>query len=277
MKQWFLFLLVVGVADAAPRQPSIRVLNPDKIQRIAVHREINTLLIFPEKVTLAMGHGLTDGSVAGVIHQEHAKDSKVLVWRYLGGADKILVQVMLDGEAFAFRVFESDSPETVIRFVRKKGPKPAQRITLPKDTKKKRRMSQARREQLLMLARSSAVLKSQLPNEFQNFKSLVVSSDHFESGISTTIQRVARFSDEDALLLFGSVTNTGEKAIRLESRQAYLIVGKKRQYLLQKPSFGEAVLAPREKTNFECSLIGDGRGGKAHLSVENRFRLRLLP
>jgi len=277
MKTILLILTLSGLGKAAPKPPVVWELSPKEIREVSIHSEINTMLIFPKEVTLSMGHGLTDGSTPGVVLQEHAKDKRVLVWRHLGGAENILVQVMLGQKAYAFRIVPSTTPESIVHFVEDEGRQPAEKVVLPTGQTWKDGLNRLEKRELLNLARSSAILKDRIPHKYEGFQARALSNSHQEVGLRVSLQKAARFANQDALIMIGTVTNQSDQLIELNQRKPYLVVGAKRQYWLSDLSFGKAQLSPRGQTTIEVILVGDGRGNQVHLSLENLFRIRLLP
>lgn len=277
MRSICFILFAFNLASAAPKPPAVWKLSPKEIQEIAIHSEINTLLIFPKEVTLSMGHGLTDGSAPGVVLQEPAQDKRVLVWRHLGGTEKILVQVMLGKKAYAFRVVPSSTPESIIHFVEEGKAERAKKVTLPQVGVHNAALSQLEKRELLNLAGSSAILKDRIPHKYEGFQEKGLTDSFREGDLEFHIRKTARFANQDALVMIGTITNKGEEIIRPNQRKAFLLVGSKRHYRLSDIRFGINQVSPGQISSFEMILVGDGQGNPAHLSLENRFRIRLHP
>ena len=79
-------------------------LNSDEIVKIPIHSRVQTLLLFPEQVTLLIGEGITDGQSEGKVQAQLAEDKRVVVLRSLMPDSTALMQVTVGTEAYAFRL-----------------------------------------------------------------------------------------------------------------------------------------------------------------------------
>ena len=101
---------------AEPLKPMTMKLNSDEIMKIPLHSRVQTLLLFPEPVTLLIGEGVTDGQSEGKVQAQLAEDKRVVVLRSLEPDSTALMQVMVGTEAYAFRLYHDDQSASIIRF-----------------------------------------------------------------------------------------------------------------------------------------------------------------
>lgn len=258
---------------AAPRAPIDMNLDEDTIHLVSIHTEVNTLLIFPADVTLILGHGLTKGQHPGKVYCQQAENAKLLVLRQLEKNSTVLMQIVMGGKAFVFRLSGSDRPASVIRFNSPGYAPPATEISLADFTKTKRTVSKKRLGELIRLTREAAFLKPRLPHEYEGFASRRVSfSSQIGAHLTAEITVLARFRAEDTLILFGRIRNTGQKTIRLP-QSLRLKVGEKRSYRFSHFNITTGSLKPGQDTVFSAALAGDGEGRLLHLSLDNRFAI----
>lgn len=276
MKHLTIILLILysNILMSSPRPPMEIILDRNAIHPIPVHTGVDTLLIFPDEVTLLLGHGLTKGEHPGKVHCQQAENKKLVVLRQLEKDGTVLMQVVMGGKAFVFRLEGSDKPASVIRFhLPGQGP-PAAEIAANDAGKAKHRLTGERLNELIRLAGEAAFLKSRLPNEYKGFVARRVSmSSSIAEDVTANITGLARFRVEDTLVVLGEIHNTGEKDIRLASK-LFLRVGDKRLYPLSTVKFSSPVIKPGEKVGFKAALVGNGRDRPLHLSLDNRFAIQ---
>ncbi len=277
MKFLIFSLLLVSIALAEPQRPMDRILDPLVTMPIAIHPESTTLLVFPEAVTLIVGAGLSDGSSPGEVHYQHAKDPKHLVLRQLTPGCKVLMQIIMDGQAYAFALSGSEDPDNIIRFHQNPAEGPTVELTGEEVRNRQLTVPEERQKQLIRLVSSEAILRPKLPIFYEGYVARDVSLPADLEGLRTTVSRVARFAREDAVVLTGKIRNITTDPVDLTKRRSMVRVGEKQvafpaSYFVSRKD----TLAPDQEVEFSAVLIGDGRGENLHLDpLKNRFLLTL--
>jgi len=268
-KLLLLFLLLP--LQAEPLKPMTMKLNPDEIKEVPIHSQVQTLLLFPEPVTLVLGEGISDGKTQGKVQAQLAEDKRVLVLRSIEPQSEVLMQVMVGEEAYAFRLQYDERPASIVRFRGAKALPKAKEVSADQARESAIFPSEARQRQLLRLAKQASVLQSQLPDEYEGYQAKNLEVNTWSESVSCTLQHVARFPKDHALVVFGMVTNLGDEPITKGSLG--LQVGRARRYPL--PFSG--AIKPGETYKFATLLLGDGAGNPLHLSLENDFQLTFKP
>lgn len=268
--KWIIFGLLVPAMAWAEVQPPVSLrLDPSGIQTIAIHPGMDTLLMFPEPVTLIAGNGLTGGEGQGIVHFEQAEDPRLILLRQIQPNQPVLMHVVMATEGYSFRLIGSENPATIIRFIKADEPAPAAVIPEAEVRKELPPVSAERQEQLLKLALGEAVLKARLPSEYQDFRSVPVDAVSELDGLQIRLLRAARFDREDAVVLITEIRDAQGGTLDLAGKEWLIQVGEKRVY--RPTHFGIQGDPVQGKLTAAFILIGDGRGSPLHLSPENRF------
>lgn len=279
MKPILLFLFVCGLSQAEPQKPADRILDPNATMPVAIHPFATTLLVFPEPVTLIVGAGLSDGSTPGDVHYQHAKNPKQLVLRQLTAGSTVLMQVAMGEQTYAFELSTGENPDNIIRFHQNPVLGPAVELDEEQVRQQMLDVPEERQFQLTRLVEGESVLRPTLAAAYEDYFSTKVSHTSESHGLQVTIHRVARFAQEDAIILVARIENLSSKTIDLTHWQASILVGE------QQIAFAPTNLAPSQHIippgqQIDCSivLVGDGRGQRLHLDPrKNRFLLTFTP
>ena len=269
--------MVSSLVVAEPRPPMVMRLDENAIHSIPLHPESNTLLVFPEDVTLILGHHLSRGERPGRVYCQQAENAKHLVLRQLEENSTVLMQVVMGERAFVFKLAGSDHPASVIRFHAQGQAPPAVEIAPSKILNTKRTVSPKRLAELIRLTKEAAFLQPRLPHEYRGFVARRVQfSSKIRQNVSATITGLARFPMEDALVVLGRIRNDGTRTVTLGSNMR-LKVGDSRHYAFSQFDLAQKTLRPGRETIFSAILVGDGKGAPLHLSLENQFSLEPNP
>jgi hypothetical protein len=261
--------------QAEPLKPMTMKLNSDEIVKIPIHSRVQTLLLFPEPVTLLIGEGITDGQREGRVQAQLAEDKRVVVLRSIAPDATALMQIMVGPEAYAFRLQHDEHPASIIRFGGGQRFPKAKEISVGQAQKNFAFPSQARQHQLIQLAKQAGVLKSQLPDEYQGYQSRDFNEVTWGSGVSCTLKHIARFPQDHSMVVFATITNLSEDLVK--SGSLNLKVGGGRSYPLPFSGPKASPLKHGESYSFATLLLGDGSGNPLHLSLENDFELTFNP
>ncbi len=278
----FVFLIVginVKLFSAEPQPPLDLKLNPDIIQPLGIHPKVDLLLVFPEEVTLILGQGITTGEDPGQVQvQQSDKNPKLVTLRQLDPKADVLMQIVLNEQVFVFRLRPSQRPPTTVRFSLGPANKKAREITKEESEKIKEPVSMARIKQMANLVGQEPRLRAKLPEAYSNYESRETDfSSPKANGLVMRIRRIARFPDEDTLILFGELRNERESSYLPSAHLATVKVGSKH-------TFSKTILlhtgksTPAKKSDFVwVALVGDGKGKPLHLSLKNEFSIQLKP
>ena len=261
--------------QAEPLKPMTMKLNSDEIVMIPIHSRVQTLLLFPEPVTLLIGEGITDGQSEGKVQAQLAEDKRVVVLRSLVPDTTALMQVMVGTEAYAFRLQHDEQPASIVRFGGGQGFPKAREISVGHAQKNFAFPSQARQHQLVRLAKQANVLRTQLPDEYQGYQSRDFNEVTWGSGVTCTLKHIARFPRDYSMVIFATITNLSRQPVGKGSLS--LKVGGERSYPLSFTGPKAGPLKHGESYSFATLLLGDGSGNPLHLSLGNDFALTFNP
>ena len=273
-----IILLLAQILSAEPQDPVFRKLSEKETMVIPIHTEVNTLLVFPEPVTQIFGAGLTDGQTPGLVQCQQPENSKLIVLQQLEPESEVLMQVVMADKAYAFRLTSSETPASVINFRDGERFTPAQTVPAEKAKPANNPLSPERLRDLIALTQKAAFLGPQLPTEYEGFESKAVSYRNSTGVLTTRVEAVARFQNEDALIFIGKVRNEGERTVLLSQCIGRMKVGSNNGQGDYGPNLLIAKsdsLAPGKEVSFQGILVGDGRGGAAHFSLKNQIELSL--
>jgi len=275
MKTLFLFLMLTSYALGTPKVPYSMKLAKDKIQVIPLHTEIDTLLVFPEKVSTILGNGLTPNieTQGSIIYQQGKVNPKTIILRHLDGRSKVLMTVMLGDEAYAFRLEPHKDPASVIRLLKTEAIPQGKPISENEAILAARPISDARMEELFRLAKEAKILKPRIPKEYAGYSDKSVSFPSINNGLRTSVARVVKFDRDKALLFFGSIRNISDHPVRLASYTGTLKVGALRHLNPTCLRASKSVISPNETISFQGVILGTVHD--TPLSLENTFRLNL--
>ena len=254
-----------------PLPPIEAKLDAQVILQIPIHPKVQTLLFFPEPVAMATGEGVTGGEKEGQVYVQPAQDERVLIVKPLKAEAEVLMHVLVGGEAYVFRLKESERPASLVKFADKVKFSPAREVSREHMVKSEAIPSEERQLQLVRFAQNAEVLKEQLPEDFKNYDSRNFNEIHHGENFSTQLLHIARFPNERTMVIFGTVTNTSSRARRPTA--LFLEVGGVRRYPLPSHSLVRDTLKPGEQHRSIMVLTGDEDERPIQLSLENDFKL----
>ncbi len=271
MKYILILMLWSTVAYAVePHPPRTLSFDTENITVIKIHHELTTILQFPEKVSMVVGKGLTDGSTPGKVQYSSPKGSKIVVLRLLDLKSTSFMQVLCDDRMVLFKLVGSDAPDSVVHLLKSEKAKQIEAADL---SRFKIDLWQERVMQLVKLARTRDDLEASLPDQYKGVSSRKVAFLHTAKDVETMVTEVHRFSKEDTLVIFGTIKNIGKNAIKLNPSQMRIRVGESRVYKPNKLGLLKYIIAADQSIAFEAVMIGNTKGRKLHLSAENTFKL----
>lgn len=264
---------------AEPLAPYVDTLDESEIRVIPLHSEIDTLLVFPDQVDSIIGNGLVrdGGNTGSVLFQQGAENPKTLILRHLDSKSKVLMTVMTGDQTLVFRLEPSENPATVIRFKKPGKGQVGEKIARDQALLRTRPISKDRKTELLRLARESSFLRERLESEYDGYSEKAVSFAFIWNGCETKVTRVSRFSKDDALIFFGTITNLRDLPADISGSRVMVRIGDQKLCPVNLLRVSKAAIAPHSSVSFEGLLLGDGAGNDLHPSLDNAFRLQITP
>jgi hypothetical protein len=230
------------------------------------------MLVFPEPISMIVGADLTDGTTHGLVQFDHRKGSAVLTFRPLQTAQTVFAQIISGETVYFCRLSPGAKPDSVVTIAAPVGNQ-AQAVPIEDVYAQKLELPQERLRQFIELARSAAVLRNSLPDEYEGSQAIDVATVKRSGVFETRIEKIRRFPKSDVLVFFGTITNKGDIPASISSNRLRLVVGESRVMIPNLASSISQTLGVGESVRFECVLAGDGQGNRLHLSIRNRFTL----
>lgn len=265
-------LFVIQALAVEPLAPRTVPNAPKQTMSVALHPDLTTMLVFPEPISMIVGAGLTDGASPGLVQFDHRKSSSVVTFRPLQTTQTVFAQIISGETVYFCRLNPEAKPDSVVTIAVPAG---NQVIEVPVEEVFSQRLAlpEERLRQFVELARSAAVLRNSLPNEYENSQSLEVSMSKRVGVFETRIEKIHRFPKSDVLVFFGTITNKGNVPVSISSDRLRLIVGESRKMTPNFVSPFNRIIGVGESVRVECVLAGDGNGNRLHLSIRNNFTL----
>ncbi len=274
-----LLMIIASVSSAGavePLEPRAVPSTPRQTLPVSLHPDITTMLVFPEPVSMIVGAGLTDGTTAGLIQFDHRRDSPVVTFRALQNDQPAFAQIISGERIYFCRLGIAERPDSVVTIDAPK--KAVADVPVEQVVSQRLIFAEERLRQLVELARSAAILRQVVPDEFKGYQSLLeVSTSNKTGSLETRVDQLHRFPESDSLVIFGTVTNRGSAPVEFQTAALSIRVGDSR---VLRPNWilpTEKILKAGESVRVECVVAGDGKGNRLHLSIRNRFSLNLVP
>ncbi len=277
-----LFLLVLLSAETFAQPIETRVLNPDQPMHLTIHPNVATTLLFPSPVGGTFGLGLVsqikqsnEAPTQGVVQMDHPENSPVMVLHALNTTAKVMMTVLLDGKLYVFNVETGSEPDIAITYV--KDDPQAQRAQ--EVTENDVRANRLKYDPELLVgylrrARDAELLLKTYPDLYKDYSSRAANYTSESDWAITTVTTIHRFTDSDIVVLEGTVQNKLGKPLYFDGRSTTVqVVNEVHPAKL----VDVAQPIPAEKTvPIAVVLQGDWDTSRAHLSIQNEFRI-ILP
>lgn len=244
-----------------PRQPRVVTLYKDQIADVYISDQVTTVLQFAEKVSMVTGAGLSDGTTECSVQFEHPKDSRTVVLRGVGKSGRVLMQVMSGNEFYAFCLNPSAEPDSVLRLAELE-PEARAVVKAPAELS----LPEAKIQEVVTRACEAFGGKQVAGVEVRRVHNL-----RNGEGVAALVEMVGRSPQDDVVVLKGLVINSGSDDLNLSGHSATLIVAESREISPVRFQPSQEILPPGGKGEFVLVCVGDGNGGRANLSIKNRF------
>jgi hypothetical protein len=259
-----------------------RVLTPAAPMHVTVHPNVATTLLFPNSIGGAFGLGLVSGSnrenqasLQGSIALEHPEGSPLMVLHALAPGAKVVMTVLLDGRLYVFNVESGPDPDLAITYV----------LTDPRVrrgeevTEEDVRANRLRYDPELLVgylkrAQDAELMKKTSPELYADYSVRTANYTSESDWAITTVQTIHRFEKQDIIVLQGTVQNKLGKPLIFDGRSTTVQVVQE-VHPAKLTDVMQPILAG-QTVPISVVLQGDWDGSRAHLSIENEFRI-ILP
>jgi hypothetical protein len=259
-----------------------RVLTPAAPMRITVNPNVATTLLFPDSIGGAFGLGLVgagahDNQVAaqGSVALEHPEGSPLMVLHALTPGAKVVMTVLLDAKLYVFDVASGPDPDLAVTYV-KTDPQVRRGEEV---TEEDVRANRLRYDPELLVgylrrATDAELMRKSSPELYSDYSVRQADYTSESEWAITTVQTIHRFSGQDVVVLQGTVQNKLNKPLIFDGRSTTVRVAQEVH-----PARLTDVMQPipaGQTVPISVVLQGDWDGSRAHLSIENEFRI-ILP
>ena len=272
-------LLAVG---AGAQHIDTRVLTPAAPMRITVNPNVATTLLFPDSIGGAFGLGLVSAgthdnqtTAQGSVALEHPEGSPLMVLHALTPGAKVVMTVLLDAKLYVFDVASGPEPDLAVTYV-KTDPQVRRGEEV---TEEDVRANRLRYDPELLVgylrrATDAELMRKSSPELYSDYSVRQANYVSESNWAITTVQTIHRFSGQDVVVLQGSVQNKLNKPLIFDGRSTTVRVAQEVH-----PARLTDVMQPipaGKTVPISVVLQGDWNGSRAHLSIENEFRI-ILP
>lgn len=261
-----ILLAVVSVAFGESKSAVKQFpLDERVVYEIPIGTDVPTTLMFPSALTALEG--------ANVSAQPDAPAPVLLAYtpgrnyfsvRAVDPNAKAAVNVVWKNQTYVLRFFTAKEPYASVTFYEDDFRSVAQR----------RRVTPEILLGLLDRAKSHGFLATQYPEAVQQIETAAPGTVTLYKDFRVTTEQVLRFDPEDTLVFRIRFDNTGEKEVVYQPQRLSVRVGEHVYYASIADASG--LVPPKASTSAYFAITGTPRGGRANLSVKNRFSI-LVP
>jgi hypothetical protein len=286
INQTVVLLVLLSAAEAYAQQPiETRVLKAEQENHITIHPNVATTLLFPSPVggtfglglvsLIKQGNGSGEAPVSGVVQMDHPENSPVMVLHALTNNAKVMMTVLLDGRLYVFDVEAGSQPDIAITYVKTDPQVPrAQEVTANDVIANRLKFNPELLDGYLRRARDAEVMRKSYPELYQDYNTRTANYTSESDSAITTVTSIHRFSNQDVVVLEGTVQNKLGTALLLDPRSTTVQVAN--EVHPAKLTDVQQPIPAGQTVPIAVVLQGDWDASRAHLSIENEFRI-ILP
>jgi hypothetical protein len=290
----FLTLLSASVAGAKPIET--RALDPNSIAKITIGQTVGSVLRWPSPIDFVNCLGASVGNAQqqpSTNGQQQAQQPVVEGFAVIdqSGPDLLVIYatqpkvnlrmtVMSGGKLYPFALVSGDNPDQAITLVNpgEGGVTPSQEVTPKQVAAMRPRQDTDLYHELERRALEADVRQKQFPDQYVGYDSrkpfVPYSSGKDRLAATTYVDRIHRFSNDDATVLECRVVNNEPTPIRFDGRSVQVIAGNQvhpiKYFSCKQP------IAPGETVKAVAIIQGDVDGvSRANLAIENEMRIQL--
>ena len=264
------------------QQIETRVLTPAAPMHVTIHPNVATTLLFPSPIGGAFGLGLVSAgnrenqvAMQGSVALDHPEGSPLMVLHALTPGAKVMMTVLLDGRLYVFDVQAGAEPDLAVTYV-KTDPQVRRGEEV---TEEDVRANRLRYDPELLVgylkrAQDAELMKKSSPELYSDYSVRTANYTSESDWAITTVQTIHRFEKQDIIVLQGTVQNKLSKPLIFDGRSTTVQVVQEAH-----PAKLTDVMQPipaGQTVPISVVLQGDWDGARAHLSIENEFRI-ILP
>ena len=276
MKPFFLLLLVPFCCNAQAIRETGLVLG--KPIRILLSKDLTTTVMFPAPISGVFGLGLVSGqgNTVGSVQCEHPDGSGLLVLHALTDTAHVIATVLLNGNLYVLDFLVSNIPDVAVTLrngnVQGDAPRATQ-VTSQEVVDARPKYDPEILDSLLRLARDNVVLRPIYPDLYQGYQNRDTWFTSDSGSVKTTVTAVHRFPAQDAVVVQGTVENETDQPLKFDGRAVTVQAGN-RVYPIKLVDCIHTIPA-HQRTLIDCVIQGENDGGRANLSVDNKYRIYL--
>lgn len=254
------------LASGALAGPVVKQFPLDErtVYEIPISAEAPTTLMFPSALTAIEGANVSASpDTPAPVLLAYTPGRTFFSVRALESAAKAAVNVVWKNRTYVLRFAASPDPYGSVTFyeddLASKGPAPTRRMTP---------------ETLLGLldrAKSYALVQEQYPEAVSQIERTTPSSVSYYRDFRVTVEEVFRFDPEDTLVFRLRFENTSDQEVVYQPQRLAARVGAHVYYASVVDASG--IIPPHATTTGYFAITGTPRGGRANLSVKNRFSI----
>jgi hypothetical protein len=276
------FLAATLAGNANAQHIDTRVLTPSAPMRITVNPNVATTLLFPDAIGGAFGLGLigtgaheNQAAAQGSVALEHPEGSPLMVLHALSPGANVVMTVLLDGRLYVFDVATGADPDLAVTYVlTDPNVRRGQEVTEEEVRADRLKYDPELLVGYLRRAQDAELLKKSSPDLYADYSVRAVDYTSESDWAISTVQTIHRFAGQDIIVLQGTVQNKLNKPLIFDGRSTTIEVAQevhpaKLTDVMQPIPAGQTV-------PISLVLQGDWDGSRAHLSVQNEFRI-ILP
>jgi hypothetical protein len=275
-------LAVVLTGNVNAQHIDTRVLTPGQPMQLTINPNVATTLLFPEAIGGAFGLGLVSAgghenqaALQGTVALEHPEGSPLMVLHALTPGAKVVMTVLLDGKLYVFDVASGPEPDLAVTYL-KTDPqvRRGQEVTEEDVRANRLRYDPELLVGYLRRAQDAELMKKTSPELYADYSVRTVNYTSESDWAITTVQTIHRFEKQDIIVLQGTVQNKLSKPLIFDGRSTTVQVVQEVH-----PAKLTDVAQPipgGQTVPVSVVLQGDWDGSRAHLSIENEFRI-ILP
>ena len=265
------------LAASEPKaDPRIRheLLDTQRVVDVPVGQRHATVLNFPGVVQGVIGYGLTGGKDPGTFQFDAPEGGTVVTVRNVIQEKDCYMSVMVDRALYVFHLLPSEDPVIALHMLKEdKSKKPLPELPATEVAGRRLDYSDTKLVQILRKARDRALWEKSQPQWYETAELKTVALRNEQASLTSHIEEVHRFPEDDAIVLLGKVENSSSGPLQVVPLETSVRVGE-RVLSGQLVDFS-GVVPSKSSTPFAIVLTGDSSGSRLNLSVGNDFRVIL--
>jgi hypothetical protein len=286
INQTVVLVVLLSAAEAYAQQSiETRVLKAEQENHITIHPNVATTLLFPSPVggtfglglvsLIKQGNGSGEAPASGVVQMDHPENSPVMVLHALTNNAKVMMTVLLDGRLYVFDVEAGAQPDIAITYVKTDPQVPrAQEVTTNDVIANRLKFNPELLDGYLRRARDAELMRKSYPELYQDYSTRTATYTSESDSAITTVTSIHRFSSQDIVVLEGTVQNKLGRPLLLDPRSTTVQVAN--EVHPAKLTDVQQPIPAGQTVPIAVVLQGDWDASRAHLSVQNEFRI-ILP